>query len=183
MLRRYARFSLRGAVIGTIFIGAGFGWVVREAQSQRDAVAAILRVDRAVILYDWKFSNRHYDPYGLPWWPTWCLRLLGVDYFGHVKYVRIDGGDVGQVLSHVANLKHLEVLSLANTTRTDAGLSHLTKLGHLRRLTLESTDATRRAIQEIEGCLPDLTVTHQAQLQNTIWVLQPDRKAHGIDLP
>ena len=39
--RRYLRFSVRGLIVLVLVIGAGLGWIVRNAHIQREAVAAI----------------------------------------------------------------------------------------------------------------------------------------------
>jgi hypothetical protein len=39
--RRFLRFSVRGMIVLVLVIGAGLGWIVRNAHIQRDAVAAI----------------------------------------------------------------------------------------------------------------------------------------------
>ena len=39
--RRFLRFSVRGLIVVVLVIGAGLGWIVRQAHIQRDAVAAI----------------------------------------------------------------------------------------------------------------------------------------------
>ncbi len=39
--RRFLRFSVRGLIVVVLGIGAGLGWIVREAHIQRDVVAAI----------------------------------------------------------------------------------------------------------------------------------------------
>ena len=67
-----------------IVIGAGLGWLVREAHIQRDAVLAIQRAGGAVE-YDWESGpgRRTKKPE-----PGWLADLIGVDYFGHVTRVR-----------------------------------------------------------------------------------------------
>ena len=39
--RRYLRFSVRGLIVGRAGDRCGLGWLVRTAQIQREAVAAI----------------------------------------------------------------------------------------------------------------------------------------------
>ncbi len=41
--QRFLRFSVRGLIVLVLVIGAGLGWIVRSAQVQREAVAAIER--------------------------------------------------------------------------------------------------------------------------------------------
>jgi hypothetical protein len=54
--RSFLRFSLRGLIVFVIGVGAGLGWIVRQAHVQRDAVAAIEEVDGSV-RYDWEFRR------------------------------------------------------------------------------------------------------------------------------
>jgi hypothetical protein len=51
--RRHLRFSVRGLIGLVLVIGAGLGWIVRQAHIQRDAVAAIKKAD-GVVRYDWQ---------------------------------------------------------------------------------------------------------------------------------
>ena len=39
--RRHVRFSMRGLILFVLVIGGGLGWIVRLANIQRNAVAAI----------------------------------------------------------------------------------------------------------------------------------------------
>ena len=54
---RRARLSVRGLIILVLVIGGGLGWVVRSAQLQREAVAAIQRAGGRV-KYDWEWKSR-----------------------------------------------------------------------------------------------------------------------------
>ena len=42
--RRFLRFSVRGLLVLVLVIGAGLGWIVRQAHVQRDAVAALAKL-------------------------------------------------------------------------------------------------------------------------------------------
>jgi hypothetical protein len=80
------RFSVRGLVLLVLVIGAGLGWLVRSAQIQREAVAAIKKVGGRV-RYEWEWSNGKYTAGRKPWAPQLLVDLVGVDYFGHVTDV------------------------------------------------------------------------------------------------
>ena len=54
--RRFLRFSVRGLIVFLIVVGAGLGWIVRQAHVQGDAVAAI-RATGGAVRYDWEFRN------------------------------------------------------------------------------------------------------------------------------
>ena len=77
---------MRGLIVLVVIIGAGLGWIVREAHVQRDAVEAIRKAGGSVT-YDWEWTGRHRIPGGKPWAPTWLVDLIGFDYFGHVTSV------------------------------------------------------------------------------------------------
>src|SRR6516165_8790615 len=79
--RRFLRFGVRGLIVLVLVIGAGLGWIVRQAHIQRDAVAAIKHAGGSV-KYDWEYVSK-----GNPWAPRWLVDWLGVDFFGHVTEV------------------------------------------------------------------------------------------------
>ena len=85
-LRRSLRFSVRGLVVVVLVIGAGLGWLVRNARIQRDAVAVIERGGGGVS-YDWDLQSASISAAGKPWAPSWLVDLVGIDYFGHVRLV------------------------------------------------------------------------------------------------
>src|SRR6516225_2413481 len=84
--RRFLRFSVRGLILIVIVLGAGLGWIVRQAHIQRDAVAAIRKAGGSVT-YDWEFDNGKFLPGGKPWAPSWLVDLIGVDFFDRVTLV------------------------------------------------------------------------------------------------
>ncbi len=48
--RRFVRLSVRGLIVLVLVIGAGLGWMVRQAHIQREAVAAIRKRRRCRLL-------------------------------------------------------------------------------------------------------------------------------------
>ena len=84
--RRFLRFSVRWLIVLVLVIGAGLSWLVRSARIQREAVAAIEKAGGEVH-FDWERKNGTVVPGGKLWEPARFVKLLGVDYFGHVTYV------------------------------------------------------------------------------------------------
>jgi internalin A len=146
--RRFLRFSIRGLIVLVLVIGAGLGWIVREADVQRDAVLAITAAGGS-ICYDWEWSNGESIPRGKPLAPQWLVELIGVDYFGHVTYVEVfDVPDA--TLAHVGRLAPQMFFS-ASPTVTDAGLAHLRGPTNLSGLWLISTRVTDAGLVHLKG--------------------------------
>ena len=71
-----------------LLIGAGLGWIVRSAQIQRDAVAAIRQADGGVrYRFDWRKGNARRGQ--KPPAPGWLADLIGIDYLDHVTTVML----------------------------------------------------------------------------------------------
>jgi hypothetical protein len=85
---RFLRFSVRGLIVLVLVIGGWFGWIVRSARLQREAVAAITKAG-GTVTYNWEWRNGKSTPGGKPWAPKRLVDLLGVDYFGHVRMARM----------------------------------------------------------------------------------------------
>jgi hypothetical protein len=74
---------VRGLIVAVVVIGAGLGWIVREAYIQRDAVAAIKKAG-GFVKYDWEWTfEKNNISGGMPWAPVWLVNPIGVDDFGH----------------------------------------------------------------------------------------------------
>src|SRR5262249_53280739 len=182
--RSYLRFSMRGLIVLAIVVGAALGWIVRQAQVQRDAVAAIEEAGGAV-RYDWEWDNGESLPGGKPWAPGWLVNLIGVDYFGHItaavahhmsaatsdavmaqvgRLTRVqslnlhDSSISDSQLMHLKGLTNLTVLLLYRTQVSDAGLVHLKGLTNLSGLQLDGTQVTDAGVQELTRALPSLRV-------------------------
>lgn len=126
--------------------------VTREARIQRDAVLAIQNVVGGV-LYDWQFQDGKVrlgpGKKGIlkvvPFWPKWLVDRIGVDYFGYVHHVAVNGRDrysskeIDQAMRHIGQLRRIESLSLADVPVTEAGLAHLERLTKLRRFILRGS--------------------------------------------
>ncbi len=174
--RRYLRFSVRGLIVLVLVIGAGMGWIVREAHIQRDAVAAIKNAG-GVVSYDWEWSNGKSILGGKPRAPKWLVDLIGVDYLSHVTTVRLntssaspdaaiahvgrltrlqsldfDGSSIGDAgLAHLKGLSKLSVLRLSGTQVIDAGLAHLSCLTNLSELYLGDTQVSDTGLAHLKG--------------------------------
>ena len=172
--RRSLRFSVRGMIVVVLVIGGWLGWLVRSARIQRDAVALIERSDGGGVSYDWdRGAGNRYAP-GRPWAPSWLVDLVGVDYFGQVRYVvlfdatldtiaattRLSGlrrlGINGTALcdadlAPLRRLTNLEELVLGNAPATDAGLAHLQGLSRLRKSVLDDSGITDKGLFQLKG--------------------------------
>ncbi len=84
--RRVLRFSMRGMMVLVLAIGGWLGWFVRSARIQREAVAAIQK-GGGEVHFQWEWKNGTVVPGGKPWAPEQLVKLLGVDYFGHIAHV------------------------------------------------------------------------------------------------
>ena len=104
--RRFLRVSVRGLIVLVLVIGAGLGWLVRSAQVQGDAVAAIRRAGGSVS-YDWERNNGKSVPGGKPWAPKWLVDLIGVDYFALVTSVWLKPAPTDGAFIEVGHLTQL----------------------------------------------------------------------------
>ncbi len=173
--RRWLRLSLRGLIVLVLIIGGCLGWIahiVRSAQRQRAAVAAVRKVGGSV-LYDWQFdggevrvkpgTNTISDE--VPGWPKWLVDRLGPDYFGGVRQVSFRGvpqgpteplsREIDEALAYVGQLGRLTHLTLIGSTVTDTGLAHLRGLSDLESLMLRGctlfADAGLVHLEEMVG--------------------------------
>lgn len=181
--RRFLRLSVRGLIFVVLITGAGLGWMVRQASIQRDAVTGIWKAGGSV-WYDWEFFDGKSKPGAEPWAPRMLVRLMGVDYFGHVTVVNLNPSstppdtplvEVGRLnrlqtllLNHASvsdaglvdlkGLTNLSVLGLDGTQVTDAGLVHLKRLTKLSQLYLSNTQVTGAGVNELKRSLPGLKI-------------------------
>ena len=88
--RRYLRFRVRVLIVLVLLIGRGDELGRPQRPNPRDAVAAIKNAG-GTVFYDWQWSSGESIVGGKPWAPEWLTDPIGVDYFGHVTYVRLDG--------------------------------------------------------------------------------------------
>jgi internalin A len=173
--RTRLHFRLRSFLVLVLVLGCGLGWLVRRAQIQRNAVAAIRRAG-GYVKYDWEWKDLEPIPVGKPLWPQWLVSCIGVDYFGSVSYVHLnhnpkasdveltylrgltgleqlylcdtDVNDLGLV--YVSGLTRLRFLNLRRTKLGDVGLGHLKRLTNLRSLLLGHTKVTDDGLCHLE---------------------------------
>src|SRR4051812_45753588 len=152
---RATRLSLKAAMLVILLLACLLGWVVREAQTQRDAVAAIEAEGRGDGSRGQAQYAAHFEqgPRALPAWRRWIGDRLGIDYVDHVIAVFLEyrDFDLSSELSHVGRLKGLEELYLTCSQVTDEGLANIDSLHSLRKLDLSSTEVTDRGMAHLEG--------------------------------
>jgi internalin A len=143
------RLSVRALMVIVLITGGGLGWVVHRARVQRDAVAAIERTG-GYVAYDWQRVQDTVSRDKKPGYPEWIVRLLGMDYFGHVVWVGLfhRGSDLEMI--HVGKLSRLEILDLDESAVTDAGLIHLKGLTRLKRLDLRAAKVTDAGLEHLK---------------------------------
>ena len=75
-----------------LLIGGMLGWTVHQAQIQREAVAAITRAGGSGIAIG-RCGRMAYPYTTKPWAPNWLVKLVGIDYFGHLARIDLLRGD------------------------------------------------------------------------------------------
>jgi hypothetical protein len=145
----YVRFSLRALIVLVLLIGLCLGWLVRSAQVQRDAVAAIKKAGGSV-RYDWDWSGGVIMG-GKPWAPKWIVDLIGADYFGHVATVTLTAKATDATLAHVGRLTRLDALFARSSSVSDTALVHLKALTNLSQLDLGSSQVTDAGLVHLKG--------------------------------
>ena len=126
-------FSVRAMMVLVLIVGGWLGWIVHDAQVQRDAVQAI-RNAGGMVSYEWEWKSGRYDWKARPRCPTWLLDMIGVDYVYNVKMAVVSSvvTNVDVVLAQVARLSRLEILQLETSRVTDIGLAKLDTLTELK---------------------------------------------------
>ena len=119
--RRHLRFSIRWLIAVVLVLGAWFGWIVRNARIQRAAVVAIEK-SGGTAHYNWTWNNGSFINAGKPWVPQRLVDLLGVDYFGHITYVRLRATS-DELLAHVGRLDRLQCLHIADESDINGRLA------------------------------------------------------------
>jgi hypothetical protein len=150
---------VRGLIVLVLVIEAGLGWIVREADVQRNAVAAVKK-NGGSVAYSWNFRDGISIPRGKPWAPRWLVDLIGVDYFGHVTVVELFPGATDAAVVQVACLSRLEYVYLEGPSIRNARLAHLKGLTKLSVLCLKNTRVTYAGAKELNEALPTLTIYH-----------------------
>ncbi len=168
--RRFLRFSVRGLIVVVLVIGGWVGWIVRSAQIQREAVAAIANAG-GIVSYDWEWYDGKPKPGRKPWAPQWLVDLIGVNYFGHITEVWIFREKVSNETNvQIGKLKRLQRLFLRGCSIDDAELAHLTGLSRLDKLSLADNPVT------------DAGLVHLKALTNlsTLWLTETQVSDAGL---
>ena len=104
--RSFLRFSVRGMIVLVILFGVGLGWIVRNAQIQREAVTAIQKAGGHVEYDSGPTANPRLKTRVL-WAPKQAVDGFGVDYFANVREVTLlvscadrELVDVGRLAAH-----------------------------------------------------------------------------------
>jgi hypothetical protein len=138
-------------MILVLILGGWLGWVVHRAKVQRDAVAAIRQVGGKAE-YDWRWSDGRSFADGHPPGPRWLHARVGPEFLGEVTAVWLDAiKATDAVLSHVGQLRRLELLALSSASVSDAGLAHLAGLTRLERLDLSRSTASDAGLKYLAG--------------------------------
>jgi hypothetical protein len=146
---RHARLSVRELMIVVLIIGGSLGWIVRGAQTQCAAVAAIRQAGGSV-RYDSGWTENSAPEPREPWAPDWLVNLIGIDYFAHVYFVSFYSTGSDAELVHVGRLSRLVTLVILNTKVTDAGLAHLRGLSRLSALYLDRSQITDAGLEYLD---------------------------------
>jgi len=160
--RRYLRFSVRGLIVLVLVIGVGLGWmvrVVRTAQIQRDAVAAIKNAG-GMVAYDGKTWRGPERKDWEPWSRQWLTDHIGVDYFAHFTDVYLSFSSSTATDAAVGQARHLtrvKLLDLDQSSVSDAGLAHLNGLTKFSSVDLSHTQVTDAGLVHLKG-LSNLSV-------------------------
>ena len=150
--RKILRFSVHTLIVLVLVIGAGLGFIVRSAHTQRDAVAAIKSAG-GTIYYDWEWNNGAPISGRRPWGPAWLSAMIGVDYFGHVTFVKGPSSmtPAADVMAAVAHLTQIQYLNVGQSYVTDADLVHLARLTRLEDLFLSNGQITDAGMEHLSG--------------------------------
>jgi Leucine Rich Repeat (LRR) protein len=160
--RWWLRISLRSLLIAVTLLAIALGYLTHRAREQERAVRAIQNLG-GTVHFDYQFGPQGYLAEARPRGPAWIIRRIGPHFTATVIEVRLwrEGGGAAQDedleilralpylrtlslgsspaisdsgLKHIAGLKHLIDLDLADTSITDEGLAHLRGLENLRGL-------------------------------------------------
>jgi hypothetical protein len=147
---RLRRMSLRLA-LGLVAIAAvGMGWIVHRVRVQQEGIELIRR-HGGMYYYDFENEGATFPKVPRSWAPGWLVNNLGIDYFHHVAWARIedpnfDDEDLGLLTTC---LPRIDSLGIIGTSITDAGLSHLRGNRQLMGLFLSSNRITDAGIDNL----------------------------------
>jgi hypothetical protein len=135
---RWLRLSVQRLMILVLLTGGWLGWLARSARIQSEAVRTIEKVGGKVY-YDWEWKETDTSIWisqGGPWAPRWLVRIVGVDYFGHVIRVELNVDDEWKEgLAAASRLYGVERLTLGGQFLGAKKLAYLKAFRSLKGLT------------------------------------------------
>jgi hypothetical protein len=147
---RFRSVSLR-LVLGLVAIAAVWmGWIVHRVRVQQEGIDLIRR-HGGMYNYDFEYDDSKFPKLPRSSVPGRLIKNLGIDYFHHVAYVRIeeqtfDDNDFGRL---AACLPRIKSLGIQGTSLTDAGLRHLRRNRALRALWVAKNGITDAGIDNL----------------------------------
>lgn len=152
--RRLRGISLRVSLVLVAVAALGLAWMTYRIRLQQEGIA-LVRNNVGMYYYDYEFVG------GQPWAPDWVIRLLGIDAFHHVTWVRIEGPDFddADLAQLMACLPRIESLGIIGTMITDEGLASLRGNRRLKGLFLGNSRITDAGIDALDPMsVPALTL-------------------------
>ena len=149
-MRRVRRVSLR-IVLGLVaIIAVGMGWFVHRVRVQQEGIE-LIRQHRGMYYYDFEHEGATSPNVPHSWVPDWLIKNLGVDYFHHVTWARIEDPKFNdEDLSRLtACLPRIESMGIVGTSITDGGLTHLRGNRSLLALFVSSNSLTDAGIDNL----------------------------------
>jgi hypothetical protein len=150
--RPHIRVRMRTLTEMILLSACGMGWMAYRARVQREAVAAVRRVNGGV-RYEWQAVSKDglivYD--SSPRAPKWLVDMIGVDYFGSVVGVSVVVGHrpPDALVARIAQLNRLEELGLCTSLLTDEDMAQIGSLTSLRKLGLNGRHLTERGMSQL----------------------------------
>ncbi len=174
--RRWLRFSLRSLLLLVVVISIPLGWKVNRARNQRVVVEELQKLN-AVIEYDYEKVPGNPFIRQPPPAPKWLTDLLGIEYFGDVVKVEVEGPQVNdETIALVARLPELHSAGFASRGGiTDSGLVHFARMHKLEEAILSSnriagtglvflTGLKRLKLLWVDGSITDSYLEHASEL-------------------
>jgi internalin A len=151
--RRRFVLNLRVLMLVVLIVGGGLGWKARRASIQRRAVAAIKEAG-GLIYYDHQIQGNTRVPTARPWAPDWLRGPLGDEFFQEVEQVHFMGpiagpGPTVETLANVATLSSLKTFSAYDVPIDDEGLGRLNGMPRLELLELARTAITDAGLEHL----------------------------------
>ena len=152
--RRWFQYSVRTLLVVVTLCAVLCSWLavkMRNAERQREAVAAIHKMG-GIVIYDWQVDALGRQlPNAKPFGPAWLRSLLGDDFFASVAELRVHSKEfTDALLQDLIPQAKFRRVSIDDTNVTDGGLEHLKKLTHLTFLSLGGTQVTDAGLAKLD---------------------------------